>query len=248
MKVAVDKIYKRYGEHQVLNGVSFEISEGKVIVLMGTNGSGKTTLLNILTGFVRQDAGDVLLNGVSINQLKPFERCRIGIGRTFQDLRLINDLTVMDNLLLAFPYQRGEKWWNVLFPSKKVEAEQLHNRETAERILKQCFIYDVADAKAGEISYGEQKLLNLACCIAGRAPFLLLDEPVAGVNPAYREKLSEVIKGLKAEGRGVLIIEHNRDFIETVADEIFFLCDGKLKHYASYDEFRNDKGVLEAYL
>lgn len=248
MKVSVDHICKRYGDHMVLNDISFEMSDGMVIVLMGTNGSGKTTLLNILTGFVRQDAGDVLMGGISINKLKPFERCRIGIGRTFQDLRLINDLTVMDNLLLAFPDQKGEKWWNALFPSRKVKAEQLGNLEKARMILKQCFIEDVADAKAGEISYGQQKLLNLACCLAGGTPFLLLDEPVAGVNPTYREKLSEVIKGLKSQGKGILIIEHNRDFIETVADEILFLYEGKLRRYGSYEEFRNDKDVIEAYL
>lgn len=248
MKVAVEHISKRYGDHTVLNDISFEISEGEVVVLMGTNGSGKTTLLNILTGFVKQDAGDVLVDGVSINKLKPFERSRRGIGRTFQDLRLINGLTVIDNLLLAFPAQKGEKWWNALFPSKKVKAEQVGNREKAGIILKQCFIDDVADAEAAAISYGQQKLLNLACCMAGGAPFLLLDEPVAGVNPAYREKLSDVLKALKSEGKGILIIEHNRDFIETVADEILFLFEGKLRRYGSYDEFRNDKDVIEAYL
>lgn len=248
MEITVSHITKTFGDRQVLNDISFELSEGKVCVLMGTNGSGKTTLFNILTGFVEQDKGDVLLDGVCVNKLKPYERCLKGIGRTFQDLRLIGGLTVRENVMLAFPKQDGEKWWNALLPLRSVKTEQGKNKQVAEAILKQCFIDDVADSKAAEISYGQQKLLNLACCIACGTPVLLLDEPVAGVNPAFREKLSDVVRRLKAEGKTLLIIEHNSDFIETVADEILFLHNGSLRHYDGYSNLKNDKEVLEAYL
>lgn len=248
MKLSAYHIVKHYGDHQVLNDVSFELPEGKVCVLMGTNGSGKTTLFNILTGFVAPDSGNVLLDGISVDKLKPFERCLKGIGRTFQDLRLINDLTIKENVLLAFSNQKGEKWWNTLLPLKSVKKEQQENLQEAEKILSQCFLDDVADSKAGEISYGQQKLLNIACCIAGRTKVLLLDEPVAGVNPVFREKLSKVITQLKSEGKTLLIIEHNSDFIEAVADEILFLHNGTLKYYDSYNDFRKDKEVLEAYI
>ena len=248
MTISVKNVSKRYGDHIILKDISFEMTEGKVIVLMGTNGSGKTTLLNILSGFIVPDQGDVLLDGESINKLKPYQRCLKGIGRSFQDLRLISSLTVMENVLLAFPNQKGERWWNTLFPSKAVREELNSNREKAEQILRQCFITEVAESKAGEISFGQQKLLNLACSLASGTPFLLLDEPVAGVNPAFREKLSEVIKELKCKGKGMLIVEHSGDFIDAVADEIIFLSEGGLKRYRTYNDFRNDKGVLEAYL
>ena len=248
MKLSVRHIAKQYGEHQVLNDISFEMPEGKVYVLMGTNGSGKTTLFNILTGFVKQDDGDVLLDGCSINRLSPYQRCQKGIGRTFQDLRLVNDLTVRENVLFSFPKQDGEKWWNVLFPFNSVKVEQSKNRRTADTILAQCFIDDVADAKAGEISYGQQKLLNLACCVACNTPILLLDEPVAGVNPAYREKLTSVISNLRREGKSLIIIEHNSDFIEAVTDEILFLHNGSMRHYDNYRDFRKDEKVLNAYI
>lgn len=248
MKLFVRHITKTFGERRVLNDISLELLGGKAHVLMGTNGAGKTTLFNILTGYIEQDKGDVLLDGICVNQLKPYERCRKGIGRTFQDLRLIGDLTVRENIMLAFPKQDGEKWWNVVLPLKKVKKEQAKNRQVADAILKQCFIEDVADSKAGEISYGQQKLLNLACCIACESPVLLLDEPVAGVNPAYREKLAGVITQLKAEGKILLVIEHNSDFIEAVADEILFLHNGSLRHYDTYSDFKKDKEVLEAYI
>ena len=182
MKLSANHITKRFGDHEVLKDISFEMEEGRIYVLMGTNGSGKTTLFNILSGLVEQDAGDVLLDGARINKLKSYERCQKGIGRTFQDLRLIGGLTVKENVMLAFSNQQGEKWWNTILPFKGVKEEQRRNQQESDIILKQCFIDDVADSEAGEISYGQQKLLNLACCLASETPILLLDEPVAGVN------------------------------------------------------------------
>ena len=248
MVLSVRHIVKSFGERIVLNDISFDLSEGKVYVLMGTNGAGKTTLFNIITGFIVQDQGDILIDDVSVNKLSPYQRCLKGIGRTFQDLRLINELSVIENVMLAFPKQRGEKWWNALLPIYTIKTEQGQNREFAGIILKKCFIDDVSETKAGELSYGQQKLLNLACCIACGTPVLLLDEPVAGVSPVYREKLSKVITQLKSEGKSIFVIEHNNDFIEAVADEILFLHNGSLMHYGSYKSFRDDKEVLNAYI
>lgn len=248
MILTVRNIKKSYGEHEVLRDVSFSVSGGSVSVLMGTNGSGKTTLFNIISGFVRQDAGDILLDEESINKLRPYQRKRSGIGRTFQDMRLIGDLSVKENVMLAFSNQQGEKWWKVLLPSKKVREEQRHNSTQADQLLEDCFIDDIAESKANEISYGQQKLLNMACCMASGASVLLLDEPVAGVNPAFREKLATVVKKLKEQGKALLVIEHNSDFIETVADEILFLHDGVVQRFNSYQEFRESPEVLNAYV
>lgn len=232
----------------VLRDVSFNVSDGSISVLMGTNGSGKTTLFNIISGFTRQGAGDILLDNESINKLKPYQRKRRGIGRTFQDMRLIGDLSVKENVLLAFPEQEGEKWWKVLLPNKKVRQEQNRNSKKADQLLKDCFIDDIIESKANEISYGQQKLLNLACCMASDASVLLLDEPTAGVNPVFREKLAAVVNKLKEQGKALLIIEHNGDFIEDVADEILFLHNGIVQQYSSYQEFRESPEVLNAYI
>ena len=248
MILAINKVTKRYGEHVVLRDVSFIVKDGTVSVLMGTNGSGKTTLFNIVSGFVRQDSGDILLNEVSITRLKPYQRKRRGLGRTFQDMRLVGELTVKENILLAFPEQKGEKWWKVLLPSKQVNQEQTSNAQRAGELLNACFIGDIAESKANEISYGQQKLLNLACCMASGASVLMLDEPAAGVNPVFREKLASVVEKLKIQGKALLVIEHNSDFIEAVADEILFLHNGVIQRYGSYQEFKDAPEVLNAYV
>lgn len=244
----VKNLKKSFGENVVLKDVSFELKKGEVKVLMGTNGSGKTTMFNIISGFLKADSGEVLLNNENLFKYSPFEINKKGINRTFQDMRLIGELTVLENVLLAFKGQEGEKWWKTVFPLKKIKQEQKTNNSKANDILKTCFIDDVAESKAGEISYGQQKLLNLACCMANNPDILLLDEPVASVNIAYREKLSQVIQQLKAQDKALLIIEHNTDFIETIADRILFLNEGVISEFESYDAFKQDENVKNAYV
>lgn len=247
MPLTVQHIAKSFGDKKVLEDVSFHLEKGSATVLMGTNGSGKTTLYNIITGFLKADSGKVLLHNETIDGLPPHIRNAKGISRTFQDMRLVGELTVLENVLLAFQNQSGEKWWKVLFPSKAVKQEQQVNTGKAKNILKECFIADVADSKAAEISYGQQKLLNLACCMANDAEVILLDEPVAGVNPVYRDKLESIIQELKKD-KALLIIEHNTDFIEAVADELLFLNAGKIAKFADYATMRNSEIVEEAYI
>lgn len=212
---------------------------------MGANGSGKTTLFNIISGFLKPEAGEVYLSDKLIQSLSPYQVARIGFSRTFQDMRLISKLSVRENILLAFSQQRGEAWWRVFFSNREEENKLI---QKANEILKTCFIEDVSDSLAGQISYGQQKLLNLACCLASDAPILLLDEPVAGVNPKYRDLLAQVIIGLRNSGKALLIIEHNQDFIELVADKILFLNGGKISEYASYKAFRENEIVQNAYV
>lgn len=248
MILKVQHIAKSFGEKTILKDVSFELQKGTVTVLMGTNGSGKTTLFNIISGFLKPDKGEILLNDKTINKTEPHLINQLGISRTFQDMRLIGKLTVKENIQLAFPNQEGEHWWNVLLPNKKVKKEQETYQQKAEKLLKTCFIDDVADQKADEISYGQQKLLNLACCMANNAPVILLDEPVAGVNPIYKDRLTAIIQQLKQQAKAILIIEHNTDFIEQVADRILFLNEGFLPQFNNYETLKNNPQVQEAYI
>lgn len=248
MNLSIKHITKSFGERQVLNDISFEVSEGKVCVLMGTNGAGKTTLLNILSGFMKPDGGQICLDGDTITNIEPNKINKMGIGRTFQDMRLIGNMSVVENVMLSFPRQEGEKWWKTFLPNKKVGKEQKNNARKANEILQICFIEDVAQSKAGEISYGQQKLLNLACCMAGGTSVWLLDEPVAGVNLTYRKKLADVIRQQKSKGKSLLIIEHNNDFISEVADEILFLDKGMIQSFSSYEAFKNDNDIKNAYV
>ncbi|KGO01946.1 branched-chain amino acid ABC transporter ATP-binding protein [Porphyromonas gulae] len=245
MILQVKHISKAFGDNYVLDGASLSLEFGQISVLMGANGSGKTTLFNIISGFLKPKAGGVYLNGKQIKSLSPHKIARMGLSRTFQDMRLIGSLTVRENILLAFSQRRGEAWWRVCCPNRD---EEQHLGGSADEILQTCFIEDVAGSLAGQISYGQQKLLNLACCLASDAPVLLLDEPVAGVNPRYRDLLAQVILGLRASGKALLIIEHNRDFIELVADKILFLNEGKISEYESYKAFRENEIVQNAYV
>lgn len=245
MILQVKHISKTFGDNHILDGVSLSLEIGQISVLMGANGSGKTTLFNIISGFLKPETGVVYLKGKPMKSLSPHKIARLGLSRTFQDMRVISNLTVRENILLAFSQQHGETWWRVCFLNRD-EEQYLGGR--ADEILQTCFIGDVAGSLAGQISYGQQKLLNLACCLASDAPILLLDEPVAGVNPKYRELLAQVILGLRNSGKALLIIEHNRDFIELVADKILFLNGGKISEYPSYKAFRENEIVQNAYV
>ncbi|HOG20433.1 MAG TPA: ATP-binding cassette domain-containing protein [Salinivirgaceae bacterium] len=248
MTLAVSNIAKSFGDNKVLVDVSFELHAGQIAILMGANGSGKTTLFNIISGFLKQDRGLVSVNEKNVNNIPAYKINRLGITRTFQDMRLIGNLTVKQNLMLAFPQQEGEKWWKTLLQNKGIKREQEENSHKADEILKTCFIDNVTDSKASEISYGQQKLLNLACCMANEPQYLLLDEPVAGVNMAYREKLTQVIRKLKAENKALLIIEHNTDFIQAVADRIFFLNNGWITEFENYETLKQNTQVQNAYI
>ncbi len=244
----IRNISKSFGDNKILKNVSFSLDIGTISVLIGTNGSGKTTLFNIISGFLKQDEGEVWLRKQNLTGLHSYKINHLGVNRTFQDMRLIGELSVKENVLLAFTNQQGEKWYRNIFPNKKIKEEQLKNEQEANTILNMCFIDNVAESKASDISYGQQKLLNLACCIANNPKVLLLDEPVAGVNPVYRKRLSRVVVELKKQGNTLLIIEHNTDFIEAVADKILFLNNMQVQEFENYNMLRKNEKVKNAFV
>lgn len=233
---------------KILDNVSLELEKGKIYALMGANGSGKTTLFNIITGFIKPQSGDIFLKSSKINGLLPHKINRLGIGRTFQDLRLISKLSVKENVILAMNGNPTQNWYRAALPKSFYKSELDSLDEKAEEIIAECFLPDVRHNLAGEISYGQQKLLNLACCIANDAELFLLDEPVAGINPKYREQILELLKRLKAQEKTIFLIEHNTEFLQQIADRIFFLKNGALKVYDTFVHLREDKEVLDAYL
>lgn len=244
----VDNLTKSFGELRVLDGISFRIDAGGIHTLMGPNGSGKTTLFNILTGFLKADSGTMWLNDKNLNNLGPPGINEAGIGRTFQDMRLIKQLTVRENVLLAFHGNPGENFFKALLPQSLLKKQLAPFEQKADAILDQIHLTEVKDSKAGEISFGQQKLLALGCCMANDADLLLLDEPVAGINPQYREEIKEILLNLKQQGKGILLIEHHPDFIETISDQLFFLNAGDMLTFDNYQQMKEDDFVKEAYL
>ena len=241
-------INKSFGDRKILSGLNLELKQGGIFTLMGANGAGKTTLFNILTGFSRADKGSIFFKKKNLNNLPPTVINALGISRTFQNLRLIEGLTVKENILLSFKGNKGENIWNALLPRSFLGEHKAHFEHRAEEIIKKVFLDDVSESKAGEISFGQQKLLTLGCCLANDADLLLLDEPVAGVNQVYTGKIVSLLKSIKEAGKTIFLIEHHADFIEVVSDKLFFLTSGTIVAFSSYDQLKNNPTVQESYL
>ena len=180
--IRCDRLCKSFDGIRAVADLTLELPETGVVAIIGPNGAGKTTLLNLLTGFLRPDSGRCLLGGREITQLAPHRIARLGVGRTFQDLRLIEQVPGLENVMLARPNQRGEGLLAALLRFG-VAKEEAANREEAMRLLRFVGLADKAAELAGELSYGEQKLLTIACCLATEARILFFDEPVTGVHP-----------------------------------------------------------------
>lgn len=232
----------------LLNNLSMDLKKGAIYALMGANGSGKTTLFNIISGFHKQSSGNIIFKDKKIDKMLPFQRSLMGIGRTFQDLRIITKLTVFQNILLAMKDNPGDLWYKSILPSKFNERQIKFITQKATEILETYKLADVRNNPAGEISFGQQKLLTLACCATNDAELLMLDEPIAGINPEFMKIIRDLLVELKAQDKTILFVEHNSDFIVDTADEIFFLNQGKLKSYRNIYEMSEDSYVKEAYL
>lgn len=212
----IKNIKLQFGSSLVLDNTNFHFLKNQVYTLSGSNGAGKTTLLNVISGFLKPSSGSILFQNKNITKLPPYQINRMGIGRTFQDLRLAMHLTVLDNVLLAITHKMFERY-------TEKHIERAHN------ILKQVSLYDKANMNAGEISYGQQKLLTLACLLANNAELLLIDEPVAGIDRLNLIKIIDLIRELKSKGKTIIQIEHHPDYIVATNDILLKMENGIIK-------------------
>lgn len=234
-------------EKQILKDLSLSLEKGKIYALMGSNGAGKTTLFNLITGFIKPQSGEIFFGEKNLTHLQPYKINLLGISRTFQDLRIITKLSVKENIILSMKENPTNNVLNALLPERFHRNTNQALEKKSDEIIQQFFLGEVPNVLAAEISYGQQKLLTLACCVANGASLLLLDEPVAGIQPEYRNKIATIIKQLKAQGKTILLIEHNADFIADVADQIFFLNEGEVSNFANIQTLKADPLVMEAY-
>lgn len=243
--LAVDRLSFSFSRRLVLDGASFQLRPASITCLVGGNGSGKTTLLNLITGFLRPDSGRIRLGAHELVGVAPFRIGRLGVRRTFQDLRLIGKLSVRNNLLMSLPCHPGERLRGALVPSIFHRERDLVDNRRVMALLSDWSLAEVADKLASEISYGQQKLLTLACCAAMDASVLLLDEPVAGIAPEFREHISQRLATFKAAGKSILLVEHQADFLERTGDAFLFLQSGRLSHFGTLAELRASQHVHE---
>ena len=244
----INNISKSFGENRVLQDINLNLQKGEICTLIGGNGTGKTTLFNLITGFIRPEQGTINYNGNVLSKQNPVIINQLGITRTFQDLRIINNLTVKENILLSFKNNHGEKLINSLLPQSFLKEHYQKFSEEADRNLNNIHLDEVTNSLAGEISYGQQKLLTLGCCIANNAELMLLDEPVAGIDKDNYKRIFNTIKQLKQDGKTILQIEHNTKYNQTLSDKIWFFNKHQVTEFDNYNTFLKNKTVQEAYL
>lgn len=241
-------VNKKFDGTVALDKFSLEIPRDSITGIIGPNGAGKTTLFNVITGFLPLDSGEIIYNGKNLSRMPSYKIARTGIVRTFQQLRLITRMTVLDNILLSFQNQAGENLKNTfLFPGQ-VKKQERKSREKADELLAFMGIEEKAGDLVEDLSYGQQKMISLACCLASGADLLLLDEPVAGINPELIEKILKVIKKLQEAGKTFVLIEHNIEAVMQVCDRVIFMDEGKKIAEGDPESVRNDPAVIDAYL
>ena len=239
----VTGLKKAYGAIQAVGGVSFEVRPGEIFGVIGPNGSGKTTLFNSMLGQITPDEGKIELNGQDVTTLGPLELNRLGVGRTFQTLQVFGKMTVRDNLIVAAQEHQGTLLSRMFAPSDSGLGDK------ADALIEQFHISHVADKKAGELSYGQQKLVDIAMAFMSDPDLVLLDEPCAGVNPALVGGISKLLKELNQTRKGsFVVIEHNMDFVMELCHRIMVMVEGEVLAIGTPAEIRANKQVLDAYL
>jgi branched-chain amino acid transport system ATP-binding protein len=239
----VSDIAKSYGAIRAVDGVSFEVLPGEIFGVIGPNGSGKTTMFNSVLGQIAPDTGRIALKGRDITGLSPVELNRRGVGRTFQTLQVFPRMTVRDNLLVAAQEHRGSLFSRMFAPGDSGLGEK------ADALIAQFRIGHVAHRKAGELSYGQQKLVDIAMAFMSDPDLVLLDEPCAGVNPSLVGGISTLLKELnRTRKSSFVVIEHNMDFVMDLCHRILVMVDGKVMAVGTPAEIRANKQVLDAYL
>ena len=239
----VTGLKKAYGAIQAVGGVSFEVHPGEIFGVIGPNGSGKTTLFNSMLGQITPDEGKIELNGQDVTTLGPLELNRLGVGRTFQSLQVFGKMTVRDNLIVAAQEHQGSLFSRMFAPGDSGLGGK------ADALIAQFHISHVADKKAGELSYGQQKLVDIAMAFMSEPDLVLLDEPCAGVNPALVGGISKLLKELNQSRKGsFVVIEHNMDFVMALCHRIMVMVEGEVLAIGTPAEIRANKQVLDAYL
>lgn len=243
----VTDLKKSYGAIQAVAGVSFEVQPGEIFGVIGPNGSGKTTLFNSMLGQIKPDSGKIELKGDDVTHCGPLELSRRGVGRTFQTLQVFGKMTVRDNLIVAAQEHQGTMLGRMFMRSDSGLAQK------AEALIDQFRIRHVADKKAGELSYGQQKLVDIAMAFMSSPSLVLLDEPCAGVNPSLVGGISTLLKELNRRPdlgarSSFVVIEHNMDFVMDLCHRILVMVEGRVLAVGTPAEIRGNRQVLDAYL
>jgi ABC-type branched-subunit amino acid transport system ATPase component len=240
----VINLTKHFGGVSAVADCSFEIEYGKITALVGPNGAGKTTVFNLVSGFFHADSGTVEFDGHDITHEAIWKRSRRGISRTFQLSRLFKNLSIEDNLLIALR-EDDDRFFRMLF--RGVEGDDSQKQRIAQ-VMDFVGLDKDPQTLATDLSYGQQKLFDLARALLNPHTFLMLDEPVAGINPVLRDQFKAMLKNLKEQGETLLVIEHDMDFVRAIADTVIVMDQGTVLLGGATGDVLRDERVLQAYL
>ncbi|AQA05038.1 ABC transporter ATP-binding protein [Mycobacterium sp. MS1601] len=245
--MVVDNISRSFGGLKAVDVAHLEIQRGCITGLIGPNGAGKTTFFNLITGFDRPDTGSWTMDGTDFHTQRPHQVARKGVVRTFQLTKALSKMTVLENVRLGASHQTGERMLNALLPFtwRKQEAEIT---ERAHAMLARFKLDAKADDMAGSLSGGQRKLLEMARALMSDPKVVMLDEPMAGVNPALTQSLLEHVKSLRDDGMTVVFVEHDMDVIREISDWVVVMAQGSVIAESRPDELSSNTAVVDAYL
>lgn len=240
----MQNISKRFGGVKAVNNCSFRIQENHITAMVGPNGSGKSTVFNLISGILKTDSGKIIYSNKDITDFPPEHISNAGISRLFQKSQLFSNLTVKENLLIAIDNEDTKFWKNLLGKNKITKEKE----EKVSEMLRLVEMESFVNLLGRELSFGQKRLIEIARTILNPHRLLMLDEPVAGLNPKLREKVSEILLDLKKKGTTILLIEHDMNFALNLADEVIVLDEGKVIAEGKPQQIKNNEQVLEAYL
>jgi branched-chain amino acid transport system permease protein len=243
----VSHLSKRFGGIVAADDLHMTLRQGTITALVGPNGAGKTTVFNLLTGFIKPDAGSVKLKGQQVVDRTPDHVARRGMVRTFQDVRLFDRLSCLANVQMAVQHQPGERLFPLFFQPRRVSAAEKQTTDRAMEALRFVGMQDFAEVPAGALSYGQTKLISLARALASDAEVLLLDEPASGIDTQWVDTMLALIESLRGRGRTICIVEHNLHVVGRLADHTYFMELGRITAEGTIDELTSSERLAEAY-
>ena len=244
----IKNICKNFGGLQALNRLSIDIKTNTIHGIIGPNGAGKTTLFNAITGQSNQDSGEIIIDGQARKNLRSYQLVSLGVARTFQNIRLFNNMTVMDNVLIGQYIHTPTPFLSILFNGKKARDSEKKGREKAKEALRFTDMENDAEDLVKNLSYGKKRMVELARAIATEPKCILLDEPGAGMNPSEKAILLKLVNKLKYDGYTLVMIEHDMKLIMNSCDIISVLDHGIKIAEGKPEEIRNNLDVITAYL
>jgi len=242
-----DKVKKNFGGVTAVDVDHIEVQRGSITALIGPNGAGKTTLFNLLTGFDTPDTGEWRFDGRSLAKVVAHKTASMGMVRTFQLTKSLTKMSVIENMKLGATHQVGERWWNGLFPFRWKAQEKLIEQR-ADQLLQRFKLDHMRNEYAGTLSGGQRKLLEMSRALMTNPRLVMLDEPMAGVNPALKQSLNEHIRGLRDDGMTVLFVEHDMDMVHDISDWVVVMAEGRIIAEGTPEQISANPAVIEAYL